>query len=382
MSTRTTSPTKDIVRAPSQALAVRSAALVARGLRDLTRDSNWLIKKVFTGHAPHLAVSPAGQFCAASPVVREGTERIAVYDIELARPTLTLAVPGEPPSSALGMPAAFVWSASGRELIAAWQGWDNRLHAFDLHGKSSVGGFGGSTHFPRYLAWSRTGKYFACASGERVEARIRMWESVNDPVINKPFAGAPFSEAGGPRSFDDWLGGPSTEGEPGDEGAFSGFGRIEFSPDESSLASVVEVEGEWADDSIVLLDVPTLRRVRAFQAQGRITGLAWTSDSRQMIYCSAGQAYRLTSESPQSESLPFGAEIVACHPHLPVCLCFSSWLRSSAKGRLFLADLNHLTVSDEYPAEGVVDLRWSLDGSKAYAVTADGLAYVYEPSLL
>jgi hypothetical protein len=35
-------------------------------------------------------------------------------------------------------------------------------------------------------------------------------------------------------------------------------------------------------------------------------------------------------------------------------------------------------VFDEYAAEGVVDLRWSRDGSKAYAVTADGLAYIYE----
>jgi hypothetical protein len=49
---------------------------------------------------------------------------------------------------------------------------------------------------------------------------------------------------------------------------------------------------------------------------------------------------------------------------------------------LFLVDLNRLTVFDEYAAEGVVNLRWSLDGSKAYAVTADGLAYIYEPALL
>ena len=43
---------------------------------------------------------------------------------------------------------------------------------------------------------------------------------------------------------------------------------------------------------------------------------------------------------------------------------------------------DRLTVFDEYAAEGVVDLRWSLDGSKAYAVTAAGLAYIYEPPLL
>jgi hypothetical protein len=90
-----------------------------------------------------------------------------------------------------------------------------------------------------------------------------------------------------------------------------------------------------------------------------------------------------SSEPPaEPQVLPFGAELCACHPQLPLCLCFSSWLKNSAKGRLFLVDLNRLVVFDEYAAEGVVNLRWSLDGSKAYAVTADGLAYIYDPPLL
>jgi len=82
------------------------------------------------------------------------------------------------------------------------------------------------------------------------------------------------------------------------------------------------------------------------------------------------------------EPLPFGAELCVCHPQLPLCVCFSSWLKNSAKGRLFLADLNRQTVFDEYAAVGVMVLRWSLDGSKAYAVTRDGMAYIYEPPLI
>jgi hypothetical protein len=390
MASRSHSSTKAIVPAPSHALAVRSAALVARGLRDLARDSNWLIKKVFTGRTPHLAISATGEFCAASPLVRHGTERIALYDIELATPTMTLSVPGEPASSPAGQPGVFAWSATGRYLIAAWRGWRPELYAFDLHGKISLGSFGNFSHFPEWLAWSDSGRYFSSACGGGAEARVRLWEVTTRPgsssrgsiATEGPLGFEPLSEAGGPRSFDDWFGGEPLDAESGDEGAFSGFGRSAFSPDEGTLASVVEIEGEWADDSIVLLDVPTLRRQRAFQAQGRITGLAWTFDSRQLIYCSAGQAYRIAAENPETESLPFGAELVACHPQLPICLCFSSWLRNSAKGRLFVADLNRLSVFDEYAAEGVVDLRWSLDGSKAYAVTADGLAYIYEPPLL
>ena len=145
---------------------------------------------------------------------------------------------------------------------------------------------------------------------------------------------------------------------------------------------MIEIKGEWADDSILVADVNTLSRRKVFGAQGHVTDLTWTPDSQQIIYCSAGQAYRLEPDSVNAEPLAFGAELSACHPHLPLCVCFSSWLKNSAKGRLFLTDLSRGTIFDEYPAEGVVDLRWSADGSKAYAVTRDGMAYIYEPSLI
>ena len=172
------------------------------------------------------------------------------------------------------------------------------------------------------------------------------------------------------------------EAEFGEEGAFGGYGRTAFSPDEKILASVIEIRGDWADDSIVLADVPALRTQNVFQAQGHITDLTWTPDSRQIIYCAAGQAYSLDVESLAFEPLPFGAELCVCHPHLPLCICYSSWLKNSAKGRLFIVDLGRQTMFDEYAAEGIVDLRWSVDGSKAYAMTQDGMAYIYEPPLI
>jgi len=379
MPPRTSSPANKIVPAPPRALASRSAALVARGLLDLARDSNWRIKKIFNGHTLRLALSSTGQLCAVLPRVPSNGESVALYDIELGRPAVALSVRGKTPSVGCGLPAAFAWSPTASDLIAAWHGWGNRLYAFDPYREGSVGGFGEFSQFPDHLAWSESGKYFASACAGGVQARVRLWEAALDSKIGLPFAGSPLSEAGGPRSFEEWFDAHPLDPETGDESAFSGFGCIAFSLDESTLASVVEIEGEWADDSIVLLDVPTLRRLRTVQAQGHVTGLTWTFDSRNLIYCSAGQAYRIGPTSSETESLPFGAELVACHPHLPVCLCFSSWLRSSAKGRLFLADLDQLSVFDEYASEGVVDLRWSCDGSKAYAVTADGLAYIYEP---
>jgi len=354
---------------------------VTRGLLDLARDSNWLIKKIFTGHTSRLALSSTGQLCAALPLVPNdtGSESIALYDIELGRPTVALSVPGRKPSSRSALPVAFAWSSTASDLVVAWHGWGRHLYAFDPHGEISLGGFGEFSSFPSHLAWSDSGRYFASACGGAAQARVRLWEAAPHSTSAMAFAEPPLSEVGGPRSFEEWFDNHPLNAESADESALFGFGPLSFSPDERTLASVVEIEGEWADDSIVLLDVPTLRRRATFQAQGHVTGLAWTFDGQSLIHCSAGQAYRTGSISPEIESLPFGAELVACHPHLPVCLCFSSWLRSSAKGRLFLADLHRLSVFDEYAAEGVVDLCWSRDGSKAYAVTADGLAYIYEP---
>jgi WD40 repeat protein len=380
------STTKQLVPAGSQALAVRSSALVVRGLRDLARDSNWLIKKVFAGRSPHLAISPAGELSAISPQVqhgaRPGQQRVVLYDIELSMPTLALSVPGELPAPAADLPAAFAWSPTARFLVAGWGAWQPQLHCFDLHGKMLLGTFGVYRKFPHSVSWSDTGKYFAAASSGGKAAFLRLWQT-NRPDVDAGthqglFAGPPASEVGVPDS-----GEPQQYGDEfAEEGAFRGYGRIAFSPDDRLLAAVIEIQGDWADDSIALFDVPNLQNQRAFGAQGHITDLAWTPDSRQIVYCAAGQAYRLEVDTMLFEPLPFGAELCLCHPHLPLCVCFSSWLKNSAKGRLFLADLSRQAVFDEYPAEGVVDLRWSLDGSKAYAITRDGMAYIYEPPMM
>jgi hypothetical protein len=371
--TQQTSPQlgQQIVPAGAQGLAVRSAALVVRGLRDLARDSNWLVKKVFQGHTPRLAISATGGVSVISPAAR----RVVLYDIELSTATLALSVPGQNPTSQKELPAAFAWSRSARHLVAAWGAWQPALHIFDLQGKMLLGTFGEFSNFPGTLVWSEQGNHFAAAAAGGKRASLRLWKAGGDAL---PFTAAPTSEMGIP----DWFERQTYEAEFGEEGAFGGYGRTAFSPDEKLLASVIEIHGDWADDSIVLAEVPTLRKQNAFQAQGHITDLTWTPDSQQLVYCAAGQAYQLDAQSMCFESLPFGAELCVCHPHLPLCLCYSSWLKNSAKGRLFLVDLSRKTMFDEYAAEGIVDLRWSADGAKAYAMTRDGMVYIYEPPLI
>src|SRR5580698_4312576 len=110
---------QQIVPTASRGLALRSAALVVRGLRDMARDSNWLIKKVFPGSTPHLAISATGAVSLISPPDHGGSQRVVLYDIERPGPTLALAVPQQAAGAAAGVAAqdvlaAFSWSPSAR----------------------------------------------------------------------------------------------------------------------------------------------------------------------------------------------------------------------------------------------------------------------------
>jgi hypothetical protein len=252
--------------------------------------------------------------------------------------------------------------------------WPAALHLFDVNKKMLLGTFRGYQVMPSGIAWSRSSRYLAVATAGAASS-LGIWEARTGELN---FADSPSSELGAPA----WIERQTYEAEFGEEGAFRGYGRTTFSPDERWLSSVVEFQGEWADDSIAFVDVPAMGQQQSHPAHGHITDLSWTHDSVAMLYCAAGAAYRVPLDSMEAQELPFGAELCACHPHLPLCVCFSSWLKNSAKGRLFLVDLQHMTVFDEYAADGVADLCWSADGTKAYAVTRDGRAFIYEPAIL
>src|SRR5579864_2733777 len=102
---------KHIVPAQPQGLVLRSAALVARGLRDLARHSNWLTTKVFVGRSAHAAISFRGHVCAVASQAKGEPQRLILYDIERGAPALALTVPNEAISfsSQLAAKAAFSW---------------------------------------------------------------------------------------------------------------------------------------------------------------------------------------------------------------------------------------------------------------------------------
>lgn len=365
---------RELARRGSQALSVRSAALVRRGLRDLARDSNWLVRKVFHGPVSHAALSTDGQVCTLLPQIRTGTHSLTLFDVDRCVATLNLGTATDPDEAEL--PTPFAWSPDGRYLLRARGSRASELQLFDLHAKILAGAFGDFAHLPSDVVWSASGK-FAASACRGWSASLDLWRMQAPPVPGRAVA-TRVQQLRTP----EWLDLQSTDGESNEAGAFSGYGHLAFSPNEQFLAVSVEIGGEWADDLIGFLDAATLEKKSVFEAQGRVTDLAWSNDGQRLVYCSAGQAYGIDPVSAECTSLPFGGEQCAWHPHLPICLFYSSLLKNSAKGRLFLADMNRIVVFDEYPADGVLDLRWSADGSKAYAITNDGLAYIYEPDLL
>jgi hypothetical protein len=371
---QTSSPGQQIVPTSTQNLTVRSSALVTRGLRDLARESNWIVKKVCAGQITRRSISAAGTVTAISSSGGGRAPRLVLYDIESSAPKFVLSVEGEKLAFAPYLPSAFAWSLAGRHLVAAWGAWEPALHVFDLNSRAVAGIFGKFKHFAAGLAWSDKGNYFAAAATGGQEASVRLWTVTGDASALK-------IKVCGEIRVHEGFEKQAYEAELSGEGDFAGYGQTVFSPDEKIVASVVEIHGEWADDSIVFADVPNIRNQIVFQVQGHISDISWTPDSSRVLYCAAGQAYKLDLATMNFHLLPFSAELCACHPHLPLCLCYSSWQKDSAKGRLFLVDLNRNEIFDEYAAEGISDLRWNVDGSVAYAMTRDGMAYIYEPSL-
>jgi WD40 repeat protein len=365
-----------LTHAPAQSLTVRSAALVARGLRDLARSSNWLTKKVFAGYSQGLSISPSGQVCVASTAEAGGsaggTPDIAICNLEgLSESPTAIFLTEASAQVSSDSATAFAWSPTSRYLVSASRASQPELELFDLSGKTAPSRFGESSASPTFLAWSEAGGFFAAAYGGGKKASLRVWKiSSSGPPLSGPPANTLEGLNGVERQ--------TYEAEFGEEGAFLGYGKTIFSPDEKSLAVALEFKGDWADDSILIADVPSIQKRNVFQAQGHITDLSWTPDSERIIYCAGGQSYRLIVAAMTSEQMQFGAELCVCHPFLPLCVCFSSWLKDSAKGRLSIFDLDRQEMFDECAAEDIVALRWSGDGSKAFAITKDGLAYIYE----
>lgn len=363
---------RGIIRSQENEITVLSSSLVLRGLREFPQTSRWNIKQVFMEPRQHLSVSPRGHVAAYSCATRELSQRIEICDLELTGAPSEIRVPDEPLVARPDFPAAFAWSPAGEALIAASGTWQPELHYFDARAGKFAGRFALFRVFPAHLVWSNGGKYFAAASDGSENATLMLWMAGNSLEEFEPLSQldrGTFADAA--QESDD----------AGDRGRFWGFGATAFCPKDKSLATVLEFDGEWSDDSIVLVRPPTLETIGRLDTTGHVTDLCWLSDARHLVFCASGQVYSLDATNGTISSLPFAAELCHCHPSLPICAFYNSWLKSSAKGRIFVADLQRNKIVDECWAEGIASLRWSDDGHALYAVAQDGAAYLYEHPL-
>ncbi len=365
------SPSAELVTRKTQSLAVRTATLVRRGLRDLAVETHWRARKVSSARHGAVAVSPFGRMAALQTPQGRGRVSLTVEDLENETEveTLPLSIAGitEP---GLGISVAR-WSPDGRFLLVASPDWNPEAHLFDVEALSCVHTYP-IPSLDDSFAWSPNAGLFGLASA--AECTVNIWRCRNAaPALDDTPHG----------SLDPSLAirNDSAEAQPGDVAVLSGFGPMAFSSVGGLIAVALRFPEEWADDHILLAAAPSLSSGTIVPIQGNATDMSWDARGENLIYCAGGKVFAANLASRGILPLPFNAEICRCHPIVPVCACYSSWLKDSANGRLFIIEMRTGRVVDECDAEGVVDLCWSADGERVFAATRDGLAYIYDRSL-
>ena len=366
------SGTTAIVSRRPQALAIRTAALVRRAIRDIGRESNWVETRIFSGRRACAAVSPSGKVSVFLSTGNSGALRLAIYDLASQIPPDSLPAPEAKGDNPNGPISSLAWSPTGRILLAASNMSANQLQIFDATSKTHLDTFNVPELPNAAFAWSPNGNSFGAAFA--ADRTLRVW---NCDAELPAMAAIPIGSLDASPSLAAVAIGESAE----DEVVFAGFGPMAFNPDGTQVALALKCVGDWADDFLLVASVPGMRRDLFVPVHGNITALSWSGDGRTLVYCAGGRAFAVPEGSFEACPLPFTAELARCHPTRPLCACYSSWLKNASKGRLFIADLREGRILDEYSAEGVVDICWSYDAQQVYAVTHDGLAYVFERTL-
>lgn len=361
----------EIVTRKTQSLAVRTATLVRRGLRDLAVATHWRVRKVAAARHGSVAVSPFGRMAALGISTTAAGLSLTVDDLEAESETEVLPLAVESVAAAgLGI-STVRWSPNGRFLLAASPDWNPEAHLFDVEQLTCLRTYP-LPSLDDSFAWSPNGNLFGLASAADCSVNVWLCRNAAPALDETPHSSLDPSLA---------IRNDSAEAQPGDVAQLSGFGPMAFSSVGGLIAVALRFPDEWADDHILLAAAPSLESGTIVPIQGNATDMSWDPRGQNLIFCAGGKVFAANLASRSIVPLPFNAEICRCHPIIPVCACYSSWLKDSANGRLFITEARTGRILDECDAEGVLDLCWSVDGERVYAVTRDGLAYIYDRSL-
>jgi len=165
-------PNAEIVTRKTQSLAVRTAALVRRGLRDLTVETHWRVRKVVSARHGSVAVSPFGKIAALETPVGGRAVSLTVEDMEAetAPEDLPLA-PESVLAAGLGI-SSVRWSPDGRYILAASPDWNPEAHLFDAESLSLLRTYP-IPSLDDSFAWSPDGNLFGLASA--ADCTVNIW---------------------------------------------------------------------------------------------------------------------------------------------------------------------------------------------------------------
>lgn len=293
---------------------------------------------------------------------------------------------------------SFAWSPCGNYLATGSGSPESVLRIFDIRRKRLVYSERRHVNSIYYLNWSPGGNYLI-SSSPPAHPRMIIWrckweepEGDKSPMLSimheilvlPPFPNRHFDE--NPK---DWFG-------------YHGFKKCAISPNEKLIAGNAGVQP--TDEYLVFFDLPDLSEVARVDllyedhksvpwgSQSQLHSLSWMWNSRRLYFCQYEALHFIPideANQPGSvQTTEFLFDHCCCNPKYDVIALgrgrwedFHDPKGEDPDNREFVGSLisiRHLpdmkVISEFTGPAGIVDLRWSADGNKLWAMCHDGNA--------